>query len=340
MDSPKDTWIVRLGDPPALDVNVVGGKAASLTRMISGGVQVPAGFCLTVFAYEHFLSHSDLPHILQMELGRKSLDTMRWEELWDAALRIRSAFLRTPLPPGLIQAVYEAERQLNTRHPLAVRSSAPGEDSAQRSFAGLHESIVNVQDKESMIRAVRTVWASLWSDAALLYRKELGLDLFKSRMAVIVQEMVPADTAGVAFGRDPRNQTLDKEIIEAVPGACSNLVDGLVEPDRWILRQSTGEIIEWQAGKRNDTQHDVPLLENDDLQALHIRLGQVEALFGWPPDMEWAEQGATLSVLQARPITSGQSAVQSDTRHWYLTLRPKLPQLRRLAEKVSETLIP
>lgn len=340
MDSPKNTWIVSLGETAGRDVNVVGGKAAALTRMISAGVQVPPGFCLTVFAYQQVLSHSDLPNVIQMELGRKPLDKMRWEEIWDAALRIRSAFLRTPLPPELVQGVYEALSRLHSRHPLAVRSSAPGEDSAQRSFAGLHESIVNVQGKESVIRAVQAVWASLWSDAALLYRKELLLDPRQSLMAVIVQEMVPAETAGVAFGRDPRNQAVDREIVEAIPGACSNLVDGLLEPDRWILKRSSGEVVEWKAGVRNGEQPDSALLSDDDLQLLHTRLGQVEELFGWPPDMEWAEQGGTFSVLQARPITSGQSVLQSDDRGWYLTLRPKLPQLRQLAEKVSKTLIP
>lgn len=340
MDSPKNAWIISLGETAGQDVNVVGGKAAALTRMISAGVHIPAGFCLTVFAYQHVFSRSDLPNVIHMELGRKPLDKMRWEEIWDAALRIRSAFLRTPLPPELVQAIYEAVSRLNSGHPLAVRSSAPGEDSAQRSFAGLHESIVNVQGKESVIQAVQRVWASLWSDAALLYRKELLLDPRHSLMAVIVQEMVPAEYSGVAFGRDPRNQTVDREIVEAVPGPCSNLVDGLLEPDRWILTRSSGEVVEWKAGVRNGEQHDSAILSDQDVQILHTRLGQVEKLFGWPPDMEWAEQGGTFSVLQARPITSGQSVLQSDDRGWYLTLRPKLPQLRQLAETVSKTLIP
>lgn len=340
MDSQKNRWIIVLGDTPSLEVDVVGGKAASLSRLISAGVKVPLGYCLTVFAYQHFLDQSDLSSVIQMELGRKPLDKMRWEEIWDAALRIRSAFLRTPLSPELVHAVQEALRQLHPQHPLAVRSSAPSEDSAQRSFAGLHESIVNVQGPLLVLRSVQTVWASLWSDAALLYRKELSLDPLQSRMAVIIQEMVPAETSGVAFGRDPRDQSVDREIIEAVPGPCSNLVDGLVDPDRWILRQSSGEVVEWHAGERDGVRPDVPLLKDDDLRVLHTRLRQVEKLFGWPPDMEWAEQGGTLSVLQARPITSGLSAPESDERRWYLTLRPKLPQLRRLAEKVSKTSIP
>jgi len=340
VDSPKNAWIVALSDPPGLDVQSVGGKACSLSKLISSGIRVPSGFCLTVLAYQYFLAQSDLPKIIQMELGRKPLDKMRWEEIWDAALRVRSAFLRAPLPPALVQEVTAALGKLTPTSPLAIRSSAPGEDSANRSFAGLHESVVNVQGQESVLQAIRTVWASLWSDAALLYRSELGLDPFQSRMAVIVQEMVPADTSGVAFGRDPRNQAVDREIVEAVPGPCSNLVDGLLEPDRWMLRRSSGEVVEWKAGERNGTRRDQPLLKDEDLRLLHTRLGQVEKLFGWPPDMEWAEQSGALSVLQARPITSGLAVPPSDQRSWYLSLRPKLPRLRQLAEKVSHTLIP
>ena len=101
---------------------------------------------------------------------------------------------------------------------VAVRSSAPGEDSRHVSFAGLHESIVGVQGGRAVLDAVRTVWASLWSDAALLYRRELALDPRRSRMAVLVQEMKLADCSGVAFARDPRDPEADCAVVEAVPG--------------------------------------------------------------------------------------------------------------------------
>ena len=340
MDSQKQTWIISLGDTSGFDVNVVGGKAASLAKMISIGICVPPGFCLAVSAYRQFLASSNLSAVIQMELGKKPLSKMRWEEIWDAALRIRSAFLRAPVPPEIVKAVDEALLNLNPQHPLAVRSSGLGEDSIKRSFAGLHESIINVQGKKSVLRAIQTVWASLWSDAALLYRRELSLDPLQSGMAIVVQEMVSAQKSGVAFSRDPRNQSLDREIVEAVPGPCSNLVDGFLEPDRWILKHSSGEIIEWHAGKRNTAPDDIPLLSEHDLRRLHAKLGQVEELFERPPDIEWAEQDGKLSVLQARSITSGLPDPQADERRWYLTLRPKFAQLRQLAEKVSGRLIP
>ena len=100
--------------------------------------------------------------------------------------------------------------------------------------------------------AVRTVWASLWSDAALLYRRELALDPRQSRMAVLVQEVEVEDCSGVAFGRDPRDPEADCAIIEAVPGQCALLVDGSVDPDRWTLQRSSGAVIQWRPGHRGE----------------------------------------------------------------------------------------
>jgi pyruvate,water dikinase len=112
-----------------------------------------------------------------------------------------------------------------------VRSSAPGEDSSKTSFAGLHESYVNISGEEAILDNIRLVWASLWSDRALLYRQELGLDVEKSAMA----------RSGVVFGKSPVEES--QAVVEAVYGLNQGLVDGTVEPDRWILNRKTGGII-------------------------------------------------------------------------------------------------
>ena len=197
--------LIRLADLEQNDEKIVGGKAAKLGQLARAGFKVPNGFCLTTRAYEAFLRDANITTAIRMELGRKSMDEMRWEEIWDAALRIRAMFLAHPLSDRLHDAVAEGLSGLDSSTPLAVRSSAIGEDSAGRSFAGLHESIIGVRGTRAVEDAVRLVWASLWSDAALLYRKELGLDPARSRMAVLVQEMVDADRSGVAFARDPRD---------------------------------------------------------------------------------------------------------------------------------------
>ncbi len=330
--------ILSLAETAARTDAEVGGKARGLARLMAAGYRVPPGFCIGAAAYERFVTGNDLTATIGMELGRKPLDTMRWEELWDAALRIRAAFLAAPLPRDLAAAVVAAHRQLATG-PVAVRSSAPGEDAAGRSFAGLHESVVGVTDPADLLDAVRIVWSSLWSDAALLYRRELGLDVASSRMAVVVQEFAAAPVSGVAFGRDPRAPGDDLQIIEAVPGSCDGLVGGMVDPDRWVLDRSSGATVDWTPGDRGHADPQ-PLLAAEDLDALHRTLHGVESLLGCPPDVEWTGHASNLTLLQARPVTAAALARADDERAWYLSLRPGAARLADLCKRVTEDLIP
>jgi phosphohistidine swiveling domain-containing protein len=334
-------WVIPLARATGCDERSIGGKAAKLARLAHSGFRVPDGFVIPAHAYEQFVEGQNLAHLIRIELGRKPFASMRWEEIWDVALRIRSAFLATPIPPDLAQAIVTAVEELGTSKPLAVRSSAPGEDSAQRSFAGLHESVVGVVGRQAVLDAVRVVWASLWSDAALLYRQELALDPALSRMAVVVQEMIDQDCSGVAFGRDPRNPGRNHAIVEAVPGPCGDLVDGLVDPDRWILDRSSGQVVEWRPGER-EGQGAGPILEAGDLHNLHQMLLRVESLFHWAPDTEWTGRQEQFTLLQARPITTAIPAAgePGDQRGWYLSLRPGRRRLNALAERVAGQLIP
>ena len=334
----QDRWIVPLSEAADSAEDLIGGKAAKLARLIRAGFAVPGGFCITTGAYEQFVAESGLAACIAMEMGRKSLDNMRWEELWDAALRIRSEFLRAEVPRSIADEICRALAEHVGECAVAVRSSSPGEDSQQMSFAGLHESVVGVQGSDAVLDAVRTVWSSLWSDAALLYRRELALDPRRSRMAVLVQALQVADCSGVAFGRDPRNPEADCAVVEAVPGQCALLVDGAVDPDRWTLQRSTGGLIEWRPGNRGQ-ERPAPLLEQPDLATLLGTLQRVEDLFAWPPDVEWTGRSASLVLLQARPITTTQPGAK-DERTWYLSLRPGLRRLTELSKRVSEDLIP
>ena len=321
------------------DEQIVGGKAAKLAQLARAGFKVPNGFCLTTWAYEAFVKDAKITTAIRMELGRKSMDEMRWEEIWDAALRIRAMFLAHPLSDRLRETVAEGLSGFDSSTPFAVRSSAIGEDSAGRSFAGLHESIVGVRGMRAVEDAVRLVWASLWSDAALLYRKELGLDPSRSRMAVLVQEMVNTDRSGVAFARDPRDTRKNRAIIESVPGPCSLLVDGLVDPDRWEFDRETRRVIAWLPGQRENSDDNAPLLQSPDLEKILETLLSVEHLFCWAPDMEWTGRSDALTVLQARPITTSMPD-EEDERSWYLSLRPGDARLRELRKRVAEQLIP
>jgi phosphohistidine swiveling domain-containing protein len=332
------SWIVPLAEAARAGDGLVGGKAARLGSLIQSGFTVPRGFCITIGAYEQFVAEAGLGDYVAMELGRKPLDAMRWEELWDAALRIRSAFLRADVPEAIAAQIRGALADHVGTGAVAVRSSAPGEDSPQLSFAGLHESIVGVHGDRAVLDAVQTVWSSLWSDAALLYRRELSLDPSRSRMAVLVQAVEPADCSGVAFGRDPRSPDADRAVIEAVPGPCALLVDGSMDPDRWILTRTSGELVEWRPGRRGSPE-ERPLLDAQDLEHLLGMLRRIETQFAWAPDVEWTGRAPHTVVLQARPITSA-APDNKDERGWYLTLRPNLRRLSALAARVANDLIP
>ncbi len=320
MDS-KCRLLIPLDVLEQSDEQTVGGKAAKLAQLARAGFRVPNGFCLTIWAYEAFVKDAKITTAIRMELGRKSMDEMRWEEIWDAALRIRAMFLAHPLSDRLRETVTEGLSGFDSSTSFAVRSSAIGEDSADRSFAGLHESIVGVRGMRAVEDAVRLVWASLWSDAALLYRKELRLDPSRSRMAVLVQEMVNTDRSGVAFARDPRDTRKNRAVVEAVPGPCSLLVDGLVDPDRWEFDRETRRVIEWHPGQRENSEDNAPLLQPPDLEKILETLFSVEHLLCWAPDMEWTGRSDALTVLQARPITTSMPD-EEDERSWYLSLRP------------------
>jgi len=352
---------------------LVGGKGYALARLTAAELSVPRTLCLTTEAYRRFVGSTGLLGKIVLEIGRKPPEEMRWEEMWDTALRIRSLFDRTPLPPELAASLSKAIEDFAGSTPMAVRSSALGEDSARASFAGLHESYLNVRGTAAILEHVRRVWASLWSDAALLYRQELGLEVGRSAMAVVVQELVEGEVSGVAFGRSPLEPS--EAVIEAVSGLNQALVDGAVEPDRWILRREDGAVLSHRPGERglrmvtgaggvvlakeevSETSSDRqrPLLSPEQIQLVYAAVRRSEKLFGSPQDVEWTFRGGALTVLQSRPITSGQGARSlrgpragtggsddppGSRRSWYLSLRRSFDNLKSLRGRIEGELIP
>ena len=332
---------------------LVGGKALSLAALAQGGAMVPDGLAVTTEAYHRFLTESGIATRIRRELSRRPIEQMRWEEMWDTSLRIRNAFIKTPVPSQVRRSLLKAVLKRFEGRPVAVRSSAPGEDASGQSFAGLHESYLNVREAPAILRHIQLVWASLWSDAALLYRKELGLDIEKSAMAVVVQELVPGNRSGVVFGRHPVKSNC--VVVEAVHGLNQGLVDGTVAPDRWTLDRRTGDLMEFYPADRE--MHVVlsregvevrrlpkarasrsPLSDADlrRVYALAMHLGQK---FRAPQDVEWTYRQSRLYVLQSRAITTGNHG-EGDKRAWYLSLRRSFGNLLELRARIENDLIP
>ncbi|NTV57876.1 MAG: hypothetical protein HGA74_11405, partial [Deltaproteobacteria bacterium] len=335
------------------DRSRIGGKGFALAMMQKSGMHVPDAICISTEAYQEYLTSTGLRDQMHMELYRKPFEEMRWEEIWDTALRIRNMFIKTPLPSGLRKQLRAPLASRFSRRPVSVRSSAPGEDSSKTSFAGLHESFVNVRGVDSILEHIRLVWASLWSDRALLYRQELGLDVEKSTMAVVVQKMVFGDRSGVVFGMSPVHEK--QSAVEAVYGLNQGLVDGTVEPDRWILDRKSGRILSHHPARREKILSAGPegvRLENlqgtlrrraplrdREVKEVYALAMKAESLFGSPQDAEWTYFKDTLHALQARPITT-RSASSEDQRPWYLSLHRSFDNLRGLRTKIEKELIP
>lgn len=335
------------------DQKIAGGKSLALARLYQSGFNVPKAVCLTTEAYESFIAASGLRTRIQIEINRKDFNQMRWEEIWDAALRIRNLFLKAPMPAKLNAELRQALEPLFENVVVAVRSSAPGEDARGSSFAGLHESFVNIRGLDAVIDHVRLVWASLWSDAAMLYRKEIGLDVNQSKMAVIIQEMIDGDRSGVIFTRNPANAA--ESVLESVHGLNQGLVDGIIEPDRWTLEVKTGNILshvpaarqKWMiAGPGGAVVSDLPPrksetppLDADDIQRVFDQAMASENLFDYPQDMEWTFKKSRLHVLQSRPISTGVEGQSNDDRGWYLSLRRSLENLKMLRIRIEQDLV-
>jgi len=348
----KTTFL--LSDIIRADADAFGGKAIALFRLHEAGFRVPATVCISTEAYKLFASANGLQEKIQLELHRKKFSDLRWEEIWDSALRIRSLFLRSRMPESLARDISKNAEKNFRNSAVVVRSSAPEEDAAETSFAGLHESFVNIRGVEPILEHVKLVWASLWSDRALLYRQELGLDIGKSAMAVILQELVSGDVSGVTFSLNPTD--VEEGVVEAVYGLNQGLVDGAVEPDRWLLHRKKHTIKEHIAPKREKCMlpeedgvilKDLPAdkvnrapLGPDEVSTIYGEAKRLEEFFGKPQDVEWTKTGSDFFILQARPVTARQDGAADDKRGWYLSLHRSHENLRKLRVKIEQVHFP
>jgi len=347
-------WILPSEAVKPEDRPRVGGKGYALSLLAKGGFNTPKTICVTIDAYQEFLNQTGLRERILLELHRKDFKEMRWEEIWDCATRIRNLFLTKPLPQSLSQELRQSIDEFFSDQTVAVRSSAPDEDDAGSSFAGLHESFINLNGVDSILKHIRLVWASLWSDAALLYRQEIGLDAEKSAMAVVVQETIPGERSGVAFTRNPNNE--DQAIIESIHGLNQGLVDGEIEPDQWIIDRARNKIIEhtpperkyWIIPSNNGVQisalpkdkiHQPPLNYQEVGTVFNTAL-KAEEYFKTPQDVEWTYVKDRLILLQSRPITTLRSDKSGDQRGWYLSLHRSFDNLKDLRQKIENELIP
>ena len=332
----------------------VGGKAFDLGVISRHGIRVPQTLCITKDAYEMYIRSTGLMERISLELGRKDFRDMRWEELWDASLRIRGMFLNTAMPSVLVKKIRGPIEGLFGNRPVTVRSSAQGKDYGSASFAGLHESYLNVKGIYSILDHIRLVWASLWSDTALLHRKELELDVHHSTMAVIIQDHIAGRESGLIFAKDPAYG--GQYVIETVYGLDERFVDCIGEPERWIIDRATGTVISHEGtvqgkafvpsmsgdplGDLRAGVNKVPSLSGEEVREIYRLALKVEVIFGSPKDVQWAFDGTDLYTLQSMPIPASSGKALKDLRDSYLGMDRGFENIKQLKVRIEDELIP
>ena len=287
--------------------------------MTGAGLPVPRGFVVCASAFETFLDrHAGRSLVLEVTTGLNVHDAAALEV---AATRLREVIAANPLPVEIGEALRHAYRALGEESPVAVRSSAVGEDGEAASFAGQQETFLNVRGEHDIGRHVQACWASFFAPRAMFYRSQKGT-LSDTRMAVVVQEMVLADKSGVMFTVDPIRKRRDRMVIEAVFGLGEGVVSGEITPDHYVLDRETASLVEafiavQTSAILSDSEHggthhvelseergSARVLDADELDELHEIGLRVERCFGSPQDIEWCFRGHELFLLQSRPITT------------------------------------
>jgi len=345
-------FFIHIDDISEANRKFAGDKAFNIALLKQSGVNVPASVALKTSACKDYLHSSGMDTFILRELKRKSLNDYRWEELWDISLRIKNAFIRHEMPTNMQNKISAYIKDSFGDKPLAVRSSAPGEDGQNSSFAGLHESYINLTDTKEILKHIRLVWASLWSVSALLYRRQLEIDIFKSSMAVLIQEVICGECSGVAFSKSPDNSQC--VAVEAVYGLNQGLVDGTVEPDHWNIDRKTIRICDFFPASAHNkivipakdqiivedispNTKSLPPLNTEQVIMLADEALRQEKYFGHPRDLEWTFQDGKLFILQSRPITSPDN--HTDFKY-YDNLLLSFEQLKKIRIKLENEILP
>lgn len=307
--------IVRFPGTAHAPIEQVGGKAQSLIRLVADGHVVPPGVVLT--------SRFFAPWIEQITASAE------WQQLQDTPVEQRSALCEslkrrasglalTDLQDRAVAAMHGQLAELTNSVLFAVRSSSPQEDLVGASFAGGYATCLGVR-AAGLVDAVRQCFVSMFDERVVAYKAARGIGLQAPSMAVVVQEQIDSEVAGVAFSLNPLNNDYDEAVVDANWGLGETVVAGEVTPDHWVIDKATGKVAESRIGSKHASlwlQPDgqlvrraghrcaEPCLGADQLARIVDVLKRIEAAFGRPVDVEWAIARDTLFVLQARPVTA------------------------------------
>lgn len=310
----------------------VGGKGWNLGRLARYGFRVPAGGVLPVKIYEQFIRENELLEMLATASHGITLENATDKKTDEQLKYVRKKILNAKFSGKLKDNLKrEIEDKGLLGKPLAIRSSASLEDSAQASFAGIHDSVLNISGFENILEAIKICYASLWSNRAVAYRRKLGLLDKDVLPAIVIMEMVDAKAAGVGFSCDPQTGREDVMVVNANFGLGESVVSGTVEPDEYVLElgdlmphfskkhlgrkqgitiPKVGGGVEFKSHEENshtyETINRVQVLEDGQIKKLARLIQRVFQSLGegeHHQDVEWVWDGVEFMLVQARPVT-------------------------------------
>ena len=330
------------------DLETVGGKGRSLSRLANAGFKVPDGFQIPTSVYRQFIAdHRLQDEILKLAKPVIEAGIISFER---PSEDIKALFDGKPLGDPLLDDIRAAYEALPGHPAVAVRSSANAEDLPGLSFAGQQETYLNVTGGDEVAAAIKQCWASLWTAQAMNYRHEMGIAPDSVAMAVVVQVMVPSDVSGILFTANPATGERSEIIVNCSFGLGEAVVSGQVTPDTYVIDRNDLTVKETVLGAKasmivadgdqgtrleevSEVRRSESSLTPDAIRELAELAIRVEIEFdGDPQDIEWAMAGDTLWLLQARPITNLPAAPPRDVT-W-----PEIPDAILLKRQVAENM--
>jgi len=322
------------------DTDTAGGKGANLGELTRFGVPVPPGFVVTAEAFRQFLDKAGLRQAILDRLAGLNVDdegalNQTAEELQE---KVRQAPILEELRRTVASAYQELARRIPTKRVdktaepfVAVRSSATAEDMPGTSFAGMNETFLNVRGEEALLEALRGCWASLYGARVIFYRRKQQIPEEKMAVAVVVQQMVDSEAAGVMFTVNPSNNDRRTLVIEGAFGLGDTVVSGKVSPDHWEVNRDTLEVtraeisqkrVRTYRNEQGSSQSEELSPEEGNRSSLTkarvkqlAELGRkIEEHYRTPQDVEWAVADGQIAIVQSRPVTAVEEK-QSDADH-------------------------
>jgi len=299
------------------DVDMAGGKGASLGEMTQAGLAVPPGFVVLASAFDKFLAETDLN--VEVQAALKKTNPKDIKSIESASVKIRDLIRDAEFPDAVGKEVIKSFRDLGAEY-VAVRSSATAEDSSIASWAGELETYLNVTE-DNLLESVKKCWSSLFTPRAIFYRYEKNLHERKVSVAVVIQEMVQSEVSGICFTVHPVTEDANQLVIEAGWGLGEAIVGGMITPDTYIVNKAEGVILDINISRQEmkicrtpkgaaeetkvePADQEKQKLDNENILKLAALCQKIEKHYGSPQDIEWAYAGGKFYITQSRPITT------------------------------------